>query len=310
MTPVWSDGSRGSPIQVRTVLALRALNLGDLLVAVPALRGLRRHWPEHRLHLATSGWLEPIVRLIGGVDELVPTDGLAPLRTDGPDIAVNLHGAGPQSNAVLDALRPRVRIGPRGHGWDGPPWTDGWHERERWCRMLAAHGIACSADDLLLNRPETESVAPGAVIIHPGAGYGSRRWPVERYAEVAARLRHHVVVTGSESERELAEAVGVPDVLAGRLDLGQLAALVAEASLVISADTGVAHLSYAYRTPSVVLFGPAPVEQWGPPADGPHRALTVAAARRGDAFADDPDPALLGVTVDDVLAGVAALTGG
>jgi ADP-heptose:LPS heptosyltransferase len=295
---------------VHTVLALRALNLGDLLVAVPALRGLRRRWPEHRLQLATSGWLAPIVRLVGGVDELVPTDGLAPLHVASPDIAVNLHGAGPQSNAVLDALRPRHRVGHRGHGWDGPPWTDGWHERERWCRMLAAHGIDCAADDLLLRRPDAESVAPGAVVIHPGAGYGSRRWPVERYAQVAARLGHRVVVTGTERERPLAEAVGVPDVLAGRLDLGQLAALIAEASLVISADTGVAHLSYAYRTPSVVLFGPAPVEHWGPPADGPHRALTVAAARRGDPFTDDPDPALLGVTVDDVLRSVTELTRG
>jgi hypothetical protein len=51
----------------------------------------------------------------------------------------------------------------------------------------------------------------------------------------------------------------------------------------------------------VVLFGPAPIEEWGPPEDGPHRALTVADLRRGDPFADEPDPALLGVTVADVL---------
>jgi ADP-heptose:LPS heptosyltransferase len=295
------------------VLALRALNLGDLLVTVPALRALRRHWPRHRLQLATSGWLEPIVALIGGIDELVPANGLHPLDgVDSPDVAVNLHGAGPQSNEILDALRPRRRVGHRGHGWDGPIWTDDMHERQRWCRMLAAHGIPCDADDLLLRRPAVSSVAPGAVVIHPGAGYGSRRWPVERYAQVAAKMNRRVVVTGTERERDLALAVGVSDedVLAGRLDLAELAALIAEAQLVISADTGVAHLSYAYRTPSVVLFGPAPVEQWGPPAAGPHRPLTVASARRGDPFTDDPDPALLGVTVDQVLAGVAALTGG
>lgn len=58
-----------------------------------------------------------------------------------------------------------------------------------------------------------------------------------------------------------------------------------------------------------MLFGPAPVEQWGPPADGPHLSLTVA-QRRGDAFAADPDPALLGVGVEDVPAGVEALTSG
>ena len=48
----------------------------------------------------------------------------------------------------------------------------------------------------------------------------------------------------------------------------------------------------------------ASVEEWGPPGDGPRRALPVAFARGGDPFSADPDPALLGVTVADVLAGV------
>jgi hypothetical protein len=52
----------------------------------------------------------------------------------------------------------------------------------------------------------------------------------------------------------------------------------------------------------VVLFGPVDPAQWGPPSDGPHLALTDAPARRGEPFADDPDPALLGVQVSDVLA--------
>jgi ADP-heptose:LPS heptosyltransferase len=293
-----------------TVLALRALKLGDLLVAVPALRALRARWPDHRLLLATSGWLAPVVDLIGGIDALVAVDGLEPLRgVDSPEVAVNLHGAGPQSNAILDALNPRRRIGHCGHGWSGPPWTDESHERERWCRMLAAHGISADPVDLSLRRPEVASVAPGAVVIHPGAAYGSRRWPVARFAEVASRIGHRVVVTGTERERDLAMSLGVPehDVLAGRLSLSELSVLVADARLLISADTGVAHLSYAYRTPSVVLFGPAPPEQWGPPADGPHRALTVKSARRGDPFTADPDPALLGVGVADVLAAVEEL---
>jgi ADP-heptose:LPS heptosyltransferase len=114
-------------------------------------------------------------------------------------------------------------------------------------------------------------------------------------------------VTGAAAELgpadDLVRAARLPAeaLLAGRTDLTELAALVADARLVISADTGVAHLSYAYRTPSVVLFGPVPAGWWGPPAGGPHHALSDDAVRRGEPFSEDPDPALLAVTAEQVL---------
>jgi ADP-heptose:LPS heptosyltransferase len=304
----------------RRLVVLRALNLGDLLVVVPALRALRRHFPDHELTLVTHGWLEPVAGLIGGVDRFRPTRGLAPLTSPRrPDVAVNLHAAGGESAAALDALDPRRRIGYASPGWPGPPWRSGGHERRRWCDLLTAHGIPADPADLLLRPPPAVSPAPGAAVVHVGAGYGAKEWPVERFAAVAAALRergHRVVVTGSAAQRPRALGVaaraGLPEaaVLAGTTGLPELAALVAGAALLVSGDTGVAHLASAYRRPSVVLFGPAPVEEWGPPEDGPHRALTVAALRRGDPFAADPDPALLGVTVADVLAAVDDLSRG
>jgi ADP-heptose:LPS heptosyltransferase len=300
------------------LVALRALNLGDLLVVVPALRALRRHFPEHELTLVTHAWLEPVVGLIGGIDRLVPTRGLVPLtHPRRPDAVVNLHAAGGESAAALDALDPLRRIGFAAPGWPGPQWCPGGHERRRWCAMLAAHGVHADPADLLLHRPDEPPPAPGAAVVHVGAGYGAKEWPVERFAAVASALRaagHRVVVTGSIVERPRALAVAdqaglaPAAVLAGSTGLREMAALVADAALLVSGDTGVAHLASAYRTPSVVLFGPAPIEEWGPPEDGPHRPLTVAGLRRGDPFAADPDPALLGVTVADVLGAVAELT--
>lgn len=295
------------------LLALRASKLGDLLTVVPALRALRRHHPDHRIVVATAGVLEPLATLTGDVDEVLPTPAPDALTFPRPvDVAVNLHGAGPQSHRALDALRPRHRIG-LGRpelGWTGPPpeALDALHERVRWCTMLAHHGISADPEDLRLpTPPNTPPGPPRPVVVHPGAAFGAKSWPAERFAALARRLvpLGPVVVTGGPTERALAErvaaAAGLPDdrVLAERTSITDLAALVAGATLVVSGDTGVAHLAAAFGRPSVVLFGPVGPERWGPPA-GPHRALTHAEVRRGDPFADAPDPALLAIDVDEV----------
>jgi ADP-heptose:LPS heptosyltransferase len=264
------------------------------------------------------------VTLTGAVDELLPTREPAALQWAGPppDVVVNLHGTGPQSHAALDALDPVARIGLDAPGWNGPTWDDlaarHPHERERWCAMLAHFDIPSDPEDLRLPAPDGVCVGrTGApVLVHPGARFGSKRWPACRFAEVAAALNrplHPVLVTGNADERELACAVagaaGLADsrVLAGRTDLVQLCALVAGAALVVSGDTGIAHLAYAFGTPSVTIFGPVDPARWGPPRSGLHAVLGDPTARRGDPFADDPDPAMLAVGPGDVLRAAAAL---
>jgi len=318
-----------------TLLALRALQIGDLLVAVPALRALRRAFPAHRLVLATTGALAPIVDRIGGVDLLLPTPDPAavPWPVPAPDVAVNLHGTGPQSHRGLEALTPSRRIGFRcpeaGPGWEGPGWeavaAAHPHERERWCALLRYVGVQADPADLrLAPRPTdpgptdpgpTDPVGPAPVLVHPGAAYGAKRWPTDRFAAVAAALDgpdSPVLITGSAAERDLAGAVAraaglsAERVVAGRTDLGALCDLVAGAGLVVSGDTGIAHLASAYGTPSVVLFGPVDPAQWGPPA-GPHVALARPARRRGARFADEPDPALLAIGVEEVVEAAATV---
>jgi ADP-heptose:LPS heptosyltransferase len=302
-----------------TVLVLRALALGDLLVAVPALRGLRRRYRGHRIVLATAGPLADLARCTGAVDDVLPAAGLAPLRWPypRPDVVVNLHGRGPRSHQLLDALGPARRIGFTGPGvppgWEGPPWAGAGasveHEADRWCRLTGG-----DPTDLLL---PSDATPDGTVVIHPGAAYGCRRWPSDRFAAVARRLAqagHRVMVTGSAAERGLAAAVGraagLPEeaVLAGRTTVLELAATVAAARLLICGDTGVAHLATAYGTPSVLLFGPVSPRQWGPRTDGPHTVLWRPEAVRGARWATDPDPALLALSIGDVLrAATAAL---
>ncbi len=293
-----------------TVLVLRALGLGDLLTAVPALRGLRAAYPDHRLVLAAPAPLAELAVLTGAVDELLPTAELGALTGPSPAAAVNLHGRGPQSTQALRALRPGRLLTHAHPGVPGPGWETDLHEVYRWCRLLQYFGIPTDPADLGLARPSRPSPAPAAVVVHPGCAFAARRWPAKRYAVVARRLAETglpVVVTGSCAQRWLASQVaalaGLPQcsVLAGRTSLAQLAALVADASLVVCGDTGVAHLATAYRTPSVVLFGPVSPRHWGPPSQHPQH-VALWAGSTGDTFADRPDPGLLRITPADVLA--------
>jgi ADP-heptose:LPS heptosyltransferase len=297
------------------VLVLRALGIGDLLTGVPALRGLRRAFPDATVTLAAPGWLTDLVRQVSAVDRLLPTEGLVDLDWTGdpPEVAVNLHGSRPDSTAPLRRLRPGTLFGHAETGVAGPCWRADQHERVRWCRLLRYYGSTADPEDFVLPTPPAGPTT-GVTVVHPGASHVARHWPPERYAAVARWLvaqGDRVVVTGSAAERGLARTVakqaGLPDrdVLAGQTGLGELAALIAHADLVVCGDTGVAHLASAYRTPSVVLFGPVPPRLWGPPDRPWHRALW--AGRIGDTFADHPDPGLLSISVDDVIGAARAV---
>ena len=308
------------------VLLLRALGLGDFLTGVPAYRAVRRAFPGHLIVLAAPGGLADLVPLTGAIDELLPAAELEPVGWTGapPDVAIDLHGRGPASHRLLAALGPQRLItfgGRHGGGFAGPRWRAGEHEVARWCRLCSESGIPADPADLRLTAVPGTALpsgalppapgGPGLTLVHPGAAAPSRRWPPGRFAAVAAelaRLGHQVVVTGSAAERPLAMDVarraGLPpqSVLAGRTSLAALAALTASARLVVSGDTGLAHLATAYARPSVVLFGPVPPAEWGPPADPRHQALWAG----GDGYRGDPhgrrtDPALAAIPVSDVL---------
>ena len=306
-------------------MVLRALGLGDLLTAVPALRGLAAAFPGHRRVLAAPAVLEPLARLSATVDDVVDTGPLAPLdgSLTGADVAVNLHGRGPESHRILLDTGPRRLIAfahpdvPESAG--GPAWSATEHEVARWCRLLHASGVPADPTRLDLPSPRVSknrrqaTVLAHSTVIHPGAASGARRWPPERWAAVArhrVEQGHRVMVTGSPAERDLARQVaalaGLPEaaVLAGDADVLGLASVVAEADLVLCGDTGVAHLATAFGTPSVVLFGPVPPAQWGPPPDRPHH-VALWAGQHGDPHGRDPDPGLLRITVADVCAAVA-----
>lgn len=297
------------------VLVLRALGLGDLATAVPALRGIRRAFPDHRVVLATSAWLEPLVADMEFVDAMLATEEMAalPVQLDEGDVAVNLHGRGPQSTAIMADTAPSRLIAfahpdlPATYGF--PAWKRREHEVIRWCRLLSEFGVEARPDEISLPLPRRSAGSlTGSTVLHPGASSPARQWPPDRWASVASALAsagERVVVTGNVSEvslaREIARRAGLTpeSVLAGRTNLGLLAALIASAGRLVTSDTGPSHLATAYGTPSLTLFGPTPPHEWGPP---PHaRHLVIWKGKSGPPNADRPDPGLLEITEDEVL---------
>jgi ADP-heptose:LPS heptosyltransferase len=174
------------------------------------------------------------------------------------------------------------------------------------------------ADGLGPVPPEVEELGAYAVV-HPGASVPSRRWPAPNHTETVARLRAAgvgVVVTGGPGETSLTRAVAVD----GALDLGGdtplqvLAGILARASVVVTGNTGPAHLAAAVGTPVVSLFSPVvPAVRWRP-YGVPHVLLgDQDAACRGTRAKDCPvpgHPCLTGVTPDQVVEACFALAPG
>jgi ADP-heptose:LPS heptosyltransferase len=328
MTGPAANTSTASPVRSTgdAVLVLRALGLGDALAGIAALRGIRRRWPERFISLATSPTIGEWLQQLGIIDEVLPTSGLKPLDwpppawiASGGHIAVDLHGRGPLSHRVLMTTAPDVLLAFRcplaGH-LIGPTWRADEHEVDRWCRLVQSAGGRCDAGDLSL---PARGPRGRQVILHPGAASVSRRWPAPRWAWLVHRLvnaGHRVTITGSGAEQDLCEGIAAAaqgvspatctgiEVLAGSLNLSELADVVGRATLLISGDTGVAHLATAFGTRSVLLFGPTPPAWWGPAIDRDlHTVLWHGQqAAPGDPHGTRIDPALDAITVEEVLA--------
>jgi lipopolysaccharide heptosyltransferase II len=229
--------------KARRIVVLRALYLGDMLVAMPALRILRAAAPDAEISFIGLPWARDFVERYGVVDRFLDFPGVAgipevpydPERTrrfldeavaQHFDVAIQMHGDGSSSNAFVAGLGARFSIGYARAGGSSPldlalPYPEpGTHEVVKQLRLLEALGVATEQWELsfpLLDRDfdELASLLPGLdagadgplVGIHPGSKMPSRRWPAARYAALADRLAEaagaRIVLTGGPGEIDL-----------------------------------------------------------------------------------------------------------
>ncbi|WHZ25938.1 MAG: ADP-heptose--lipooligosaccharide heptosyltransferase II [Nitrospira sp.] len=317
-----------------TIAVVRALQLGDLLCSVPAFRSLRAAFPQAHIALIGLPWSKAFVNRFGryldefiefpgypGLPERPPAvaaipDFLATMQRRRFDLALQMHGNGRYTNQLLSLLGARMTAGfahPDGHCPDERlfmPYPDHLPEADRHVALLQHLGIPTQGNHLEfpLNRHDvaafralqaSHGLQPGSYIcLHPGGRGSLRRWAPHLFSLVADRLvraGYRIVITGTEEERPLAEAVMAhmreeATDLVGQTDLGTLAVLLDRSAMLISNDTGVSHVAAALQVPSVIVcIGSDPL-RWSPQNTHLHRVLIGQ-----------------GTTIDDVMGAVHTL---
>lgn len=215
------------------------------------------------------------------------------------DLALQMHGSGGLTNPftlMLGAANNAGYYAPGAYCPD-PEWflplDESNHEVRRWLRLLSHIGVPGAGEWLefplqssdwegLRSTREAAALAgTDYVAIHPGASEPARRWSPRNFAAVAdhfARIGYRIVLTGTPDETDIANEVeagmGWRAVnLAGRTSLGAMAALLSEARLIVSNDTGVSHLAAALQVPSVVVFIASDPQRWAPLDQALHRVV-------------------------------------
>jgi heptosyltransferase-1 len=297
------------------ILIVRLGALGDIIHAVPAAAAIRRAHPHARIDWLVDARHRQMIDLITVVDRAVvlerPSiagwmDVSRQLRTARYDVAIDFQGL------MKSAILARASGAPRVIGFSI------WHLREKTARpfysetggreapadradhvvlknlaLLRSLGIQDTAIQFPLAHVESRALEevrttlggdhPFA-LINPGAAWPNKRWPPERFGEVAAFLRDvrglpSFALWGPGEEGlagAVAEASGGAARVAPATSLPDLLALSRAASLMVSGDTGPLHIAAAAGTPTVSLFGPT-----DPHRNGPWAAEDVAVSRYG-----------------------------
>jgi ADP-heptose:LPS heptosyltransferase len=241
-------GDHGAPgadtPALRRVAVLRALQLGDLLCAVPALRSLRAALPDAEIVLVGLPWCREFVARYGayvdgfrefpgypGLPERAPQvqripSFLAVMQAERFDLAVQLHGSGPFVNELTVLFGARRCAGfylPGGFCPDPDtflPWPDEGLEVRRLLKLMRHLGAPDLGEELVFPVRDSDRRAlwglagelghTDYVCVHPGASVPERRWPAEHFAVVAdalGRRGYRTVLTGVASEAPLARSV-------------------------------------------------------------------------------------------------------
>lgn len=285
----------------RSVLVIATRRIGDVLLATPLVRSVKRAWPQ------------------AAVDALVfaGTEGVLAANPDLRRTLTVPERPGPLAHAAFLARIARrydvalsIQHGDRAalYAFVAGRWRAGLLNaapKERWKRLLLQHwvpfddrdthtvrmnlaladaaGISRSADVVISWTADEEQAAARLLgrddprplaVLHPYPKFNYKMWRPEAWIELGRRLAgmdYRVAVTGGSDADELAYDGRIVRALPGdsvdatsRLSLGASACLVSRARLYVGPDTALTHVAAALGVPTVALYGPTNCVKWGP----------------------------------------------
>lgn len=342
---------RSKPVDPRRILVIKPDHIGDFILAIPALAALKGQFPRSRITALVGEWCFPLTRCIPYLDDAISyrpvelsRDGRGSsfaelvrifkrIRREGFDLAVDLRitrlslalASARSFKWRADRSTQRLMAKLKGEAsiWD--------HEVKRNLDALRSAGIDVSEPSIRLV-PTAEGLKrtkrllrktgiierKPIVVLHPGSPIELKRWPPEKFAQLAdilaRKLDFQVVLVGSISEQPISREVCVRSGveiadLTGKTDLETLVGLLSLCELFIGNDSGPMHIAAALGKRTVGIFGPTSPERFGPygPKAMALRAHVTCPPCMSDRCPFRPKGCIELVEIDDVLKAIESL---
>ena len=332
---------------LKNILIIKPSSLGDIVLALPALTALRKSFPDAKISWLIRPEFAPLLANHPHLTEIIPFDRkflgkawfhpgasgsllslIKRLRRAEFDAVIDFQGLfRTASLAWLSGCKKRFGIAgarefaPLFYTHKIKQTKDCIHVVDYYLKIIKAAGATeLDVEFILPEHPEaadsvgrlleSHDISPdNYVVLVPGSAHKDKRWPVERFAELAERISSQfglpIVATGDSGEAALIEKLKdlakVPVAnIAGKTSLSELVVLLNNAGLVVSNDTGPGHIAAALSTPLVLMFS------WSNPARiAPYKRIECLVARepfsRGHKIKSrDPKHNVDTITVDEV----------
>lgn len=268
-------------------LVISSTALGDTLLSTPAIRSLRKSFPDARISLLVHKNVAPLMAGLPHIDAMILYHGgyrrfwstLAEIRRERPEAVLIFHGNGPQDIAfgVLSGARyilkhPTSSPHRRYLSFNFEPVRQ--HTIEERLDMVRKIGGRCIEREMEVPFPEDSKKAgkvaglvgaEGDVVgFQIGAANIYKMWPIDRFIELARRILAvspgtRIVLTGNANESRLAQRIA--DACGDRVinscgmfQIDELPYLLSRFRLLVTNDTGTLHLAIALKVPTISLF--------------------------------------------------------